>query len=142
MNKYDNDMQIKFDPAIAKRLREFRIKYVDKNQGKAAKILQRSHSQLSYAERGMRQVPIIFVKILQNDYKLNPDWLLNGDGPMKLTDTKKKNTIINVAEMNSRIDSMEVQMKLYASSLRQAWKTIEIQGKQIDIMIKELNSRK
>ena len=139
--KYEYNKTVRYDPAMAKRLKDARTQLVDNSQKIAADKLEISQSQLSYFERGIREIPMELIKRLQKAHNLNPAWILNAERPIKLDDKRKANTMINVAEMSERLDAMELKMEAYAKNLTQAWKTIEIQSKQIDRITEELLSK-
>lgn len=68
------------DPRVNERFVMFRMKYIDTNQVKAAEALKISQSMISMIENSQRGVSMKLINKLQEVYKLNPEWLISGNG--------------------------------------------------------------
>jgi transcriptional regulator with XRE-family HTH domain len=136
--KPDTTKKVRYDLGMAYRFSEFRKKHIDKSQVVASKRLKCSQATLSYIERGMMPITSAQLKLMEKEFSLNPKWILSGEKPMLKDGKQKTNTILDVKYLDDRIDTLTGELKVLAANLTQAWKTIEIQGKEIDRLVEEM----
>ena len=67
--------------AIGNRIREIRAEFGLK-QGEFADIFRIHQSTIALLETGNRQMKDIYIKLFNDEFGVNEDWLINGEGPM------------------------------------------------------------
>ena len=93
------------------RLKEIREK-IFSTQLNMAKALNVSRQAVNEYERGNNIIPTKALIILINDYNININWLLSGQGNMLLSDTEKINTSQQIQELNNKIKELEIENKV------------------------------
>ena len=93
------------------RLKEIREK-IFSTQLNMAKALNVSRQAVNEYERGNNIIPTKALIILINDYNININWLLSGQGNMLLSDTEKASTAQHIQELNDKIKELEIENKL------------------------------
>lgn len=71
---------------IGKRIKKIR-EYLSLNQEQFAKKLKISQSAISSYEKELRNPPDSILKLIANEFNINYDYILHGNGPMLLNDT-------------------------------------------------------
>lgn len=130
------------DVGMAKRFKDFRKQYIDNNQKHAADLMGIPQSRVSYIENGANPITTEIIKHLEERYKLNPKWLLNGEKPILKTETDKSNTLKNTISLNDRIDRLTQEVLILTKNLTKAWSIIERQESEINSIQKQLNELK
>lgn len=93
------------------RLKEIREK-IFSTQLNMAKALNVSRQAVNEYERGNNIIPTKALIILINDYNININWLLSGQGNMLLSDTEKASTAQHIQELNDKIKELEIENKV------------------------------
>lgn len=73
---------------IHQRLKEIRI-FFKMTQSEFGKELGRTKMAISYYEKGERSIDNAVIKLLQEKFNINSDWLINGKGYMLLNNGNK-----------------------------------------------------
>lgn len=91
----------------ATRLAMFRKEYINKSQNLASKKLNIPQSALSYMESGKAPIRYEFVRKLVEDYQLNQNWLLNGNGTPVDEDPPKGTLLTDINALNLQIERLK-----------------------------------
>lgn len=121
------------DPAIITRFIRFREKHIAEKQEDAAKELKISWSTLWRYEKGETGIPTKVVKLLQERYKLNPEWLLTGKGKDQV-DAKPRTLTTDIGDLRDIIDQLTTQVQILTANQNRAWDVIERQQKEIEAL--------
>lgn len=138
----DYNKTVRYSLEVAERFSKFRKEKIDKSQAVAAALLETSQPRLSYMERGIKQIDVAMVRFLEKKFHLNHRWLMHGELPMVKNENKTTNTLLTSTMLNARIDQLSKEVEILAMNLKQAWNTIEIQGKEIDRLTEEMQKNK
>lgn len=124
--------EIKHDMAIAGRFKFFRKKFIDNHSRLAGEKLGIAQSRISGIENGINPVSAPLIKIMQNKFHLNRDWLLDNVGDPQKKDVKPKPTALFLTELDSKITELSTEVLVLSKNLDRAWQIIEQQGKLIE----------
>ena len=83
---------------IGSRLRQFRIAFVHQKQTTAAEVLQEKQGVLSKMENARVEVGVKLIMALVKNYHLNVNWLVTGEGEMRI---KALNKPLSAQDLNT-----------------------------------------
>lgn len=87
-------------------------KKIFKTQANLAKVLQVSTQMISNIEQGKNKLSYDLLYILINDYNINLNWLIAGQGNMLLSDDEKVNSNELIQQLQEKINQLEIENKL------------------------------
>lgn len=119
------------DPGIINRFIRFREKHIAPKQEDAAEKMKIGWSTLWRYETGKTSIPTRVVKQLQEEFKLNAEWLLTGKGKDQV-DAKPRTLTTDVGDLRDAIDKLTTQVQILAANLSKSWDVIERQQKEIE----------
>jgi transcriptional regulator with XRE-family HTH domain len=114
------------------RLAEFRQRYIHKSQTKASELLQISQSSLSYMENGKSSISFELLTKLVKDYKLNQDWLTNGNGTPIDKNPPKATLLTDLNALNLELTALKKHIQFVEANQNYMLKIFERLEKKIN----------
>lgn len=103
-------MKEEVNKQIIERWKAFRTKYIDENQGRAAKKLAISGSNLSMIESCQRPINFNILKIAVKHFRLNMEWLNSGVGTPQLQKQK--------SDINTDFEQLKLQVEVQHNMIK------------------------
>lgn len=125
------------EKAIRERLIDFRIKYVEKSQRKAAVLLNEHAPTLSRYEAGKIPITFALIATLATLYKLNVDWLITGKGKPVIGEEPKGNLLTDMSVLNARMATLGKYIKVMELRQNKLFNIIEKLEGEIEILKKK-----
>lgn len=119
---------------FAKRFRDFRVKFIDKLQIRAAEKLHISKGQLSNIESGRKRPNIEIIEVMIRDFNLNTEWLATGNGNKQTTGPAKPTAGSGLAMAHTDILMLRKVVMILDANLNHAIKTIGTLTKRIEAL--------
>lgn len=127
---------------IQLRLKDFRLK-LGFTQEQFAKIFGVDRTTYSKIEKGKYEPPLKYVEILHNEYNLNPEWLISGNGDCVINRTGLSPVIAEYPESNYTIENLSNDKLILKNLSLTATKIIEIEavaGLPVPVEISEIET--
>lgn len=132
-DSYSND--------VANRLRDFRMKIIDKVQLNAAEKLSITRGHLSSLESGRKRPSLELIERLIKDYNLSTEWLATGLGNKQTSGPAKPTASSGLQQAHTDLLVMQKSMKMIDAKVNQLYDIIEMQQKQINELTIQINNK-
>lgn len=130
-----------FDKELAKRIYDFRTKYVDPKQKVAAEMLGVSASLLSAIENGTRHPTYFLTETLVTKFDMNMEWFTSGAGPKKINDPAKPSSESSLQAVHTNVLSIMKNIKILEANLTHAFKIIQSQDQRIQQLEQKISKK-
>lgn len=120
---------------LGKRFKDFRKK-LNLTQAKLAEALSCKQATIADYEKGRITPSAKILNIMVENYNLNVNWLLTGEGPMFLNQEPNTNNV-PAREETSKLKKLEEEI----AALKKSITELEKECQELDIQNKELNNK-